>query len=92
MDEADDSLNDNSTVPDYISSAVDSRDSLITDDKGSLINNINVMDIIRQRTPHRSVNKNFSQDDERKKKDKDNLIKAENTILKNINVAAILGK
>ena len=92
MDKADDSLNDNSTVSDHILSALGSRDNLITDDKGSLINNINVMDIIRQRTPHRSVNKNFSQDDERKKKDKDNLIKAENTVLKNINVAAILGK
>lgn len=90
MDEADDSLYSNSTVSDYISSAIGSRDSLITDDKGSLINNINVMDIIRQRTPHRSVNKNFSQDDEKKKKD--NLKKAEDTVLKNINVAAILGR
>ena len=92
MDEADDSLNDNSTVSDHISSVVGSSDYLLTDDQGSLINNINVMDIIRQRTLRKSVNQNFSQDDERKKKAKDNLIKAENTILKNINVAAILGK
>ena len=92
MNEADDSLYSNSTVSDYISSAVGSREHLITDDKGNLINNINVMDIIRQRTPHKSVNQNFSQDDERKKKSKDKLIKAENIILKNIDVAAILGK
>jgi hypothetical protein len=92
MDEADDSLYNSSTVSDYISSAVGSRDHLIADDKGTLINHINVMDIIRQGTPHRSVNQNFSQDDERKKKGKGNLKKAENTILKNIDVAAILGK
>ena len=92
IDEADDSLYSNSTVSDYISSVVGSSDYLITDDNGSLINNLNVMDIIRQKTPHKSVNQNFSQDDERKKKSKDKLIKAENIILKNIDVAAILGK
>lgn len=92
IDEADDSLYSNSTVSDYISSADISHDNLVTDDKGSLINNINVMDIIRQRTPLRPVNKNLSQDNERKKEGKDNLKKAENTILKNIDVAAILGR
>jgi hypothetical protein len=92
MDEADDSLNDNSTVSDHILSALGSRNYLITDDQGSLINNINVMDIIRQRTVRKSVNQNFSQDDERKKKSKGNLKKAEATVLKNIDVAAILRK
>ena len=92
MDEADDSLYSNSTVSDYISSAGISHDNLVTDDRGSLINGINVMDIIRQRTPLRSVNKNLSQDNERKKEGKDNLKKAENIILKNIDVAAILGR
>ncbi|MBR1601456.1 MAG: hypothetical protein IJ677_07750, partial [Alphaproteobacteria bacterium] len=92
MDEADDSLYNNSTVSDYISSADISHDNIVTDDRGSLINDINVMDIIRQRTPLRSVNKNLSQDNERKKEGKDNLKKAENTILKNIDVAAILGR
>jgi hypothetical protein len=92
MDEADDSLNDNSTVSDHISSVVGSSDYLLTDDQGSLINNINVMDIIRQRTLRKSVNQNFSQDDERKKKSKGNLKKAEATVLKNIDVAAILRK
>ncbi len=91
IDEADDSLYNNSTVSDYISSAVGSRDHLVTDDNGTLINHINVMDIIRQRTPYRPVNHNFSQDNEKKKKGKDNRQKAENTILK-IDVAAILGK
>lgn len=90
IDEADGSLNDNSTVSDHILSALGSRNYLITDDQGSLINNINVMDIIRQRTPLRSVKQNFSQDDERKKKG--NLKKAENTTLKSIDVAAILGR
>lgn len=90
MDEADNSLYNNSTVSDYISSAIGSRDNLITDDKGTIINNINVMDIIRQRTPHRPVKQNFGQEDEKKKKD--NLKKAEDTVLKNINVAAILGR
>jgi hypothetical protein len=92
MDEADDSLYNNSTVSDYISSAVGSRDYLITDDKGSLINNMNAMDIIRQRTLRKSVNQNFSQDDARKKKGKGNPKKAEATVLKNIDVAAILRK
>ena len=91
-DEADDSLYNNSTVSDYISSVVGSRDHLVTDDNGSLINNLNVMDIIRQKTPHKSVNQNLSQDDERKKKSKGNLKKAEATVLKNIDVAAILRK
>ena len=91
MNEADDSLY-NSTISDYVSSVVGSRDHLITDGNGSLINNINVMDIIQQRTPRRPINQNLSQDDERKKKNKANLKKAEDTILKNINVAAILGK
>jgi stalled ribosome alternative rescue factor ArfA len=50
------------------------------------------MDIIRQKTPHKSVNQNFSQDDERKKKGKGSLKKAEATVLKNIDVAAILRK
>ena len=92
MDEADDLLYNNSTVSDYISSVVGSRDHLVTDDNGSLINNINVMDIIRQRKPHKSINHNLSQDDERKKKSKDKPIEAENIILKNIDIAAILGK
>ena len=92
MDEANDSLYNNYTISDYISSTVGSGDNLITDGNGSLINNINVMDVIRQRTSHRPINQNFSQDDERKKKGKDNLIEAENTILKSINVASIIGK
>ena len=92
-DEANDLLYNDATVSDYISSVVGSKDNLITDDKGLIINNINVMDIIRQRAPRKSLNKNLSQDDEKKKqKDKENLKKAENTLLKNINVAAILGK
>ena len=92
VDKADDSLYNNSTVSDYISSAVGSRDYLITDDKGSLINNINAMDIIRQRTLRKSVNQNFSQDDARKKKGKGNLKKADNTLQKSIDVAAVVRK
>ena len=50
------------------------------------------MDIIRQGNPHKSINQNFSQDDERKKKGKGNLKKAENTLQKSVNVAAVVGK
>lgn len=92
VDEADDSLYNNSTVSDYISSAVGSQDHLVTDDNGSLINHINVMDIIRQGNPHKSINHNLSQDDERKKKGKGNLKKVENTLQKSVNVAAVVGK
>ena len=92
MDEANDLLYNNSTVSDYISSAVGSRDHLITDDNGSLINRINVMDVIRQKTPYKQVNQNFSQDDEKKKNGKSNLKKAENTLQKSIDVAAVIGK
>ena len=50
------------------------------------------MDIIRQRTLRKSVNQNFSQDDARKKKGKGNLKKADNTLQKSIDVAAVVRK